>query len=142
MAALYPPFIWQRTEIGGKVEPYDFVATVDGKAVGRIMRIPYHPQKGMWRWGLHLMVPHVNYRELPPLGGTAQTRTEAIEGIRWAFDLVCEEKLKADLQAGREPINVMDYLCSYPCCAKPGMGEHGLCYEHDAKRRREMGEAA
>ena len=141
MTAPTTPFIWRRTEIGGTVEPCDFVATINGKAIGRIMRIPFHPRQGCWRWGLTLMAPHVNYRDLPPLGGIAETKAEAVAGIRWAFDLICEEKRKADLQAGREPIIVMDYLCSYPCCTKPGMGEHGLCYEHDAARRRDLGMA-
>lgn len=141
MAAPVLPFIWRRTEFDGAAVPYDFMATIDGKGIGRIRRIPHEPQKGCWRWSLTLSVPGVDYQKLEPLHGTAQTKAEAVERIGWAFDIVCNAKQASDLDAGRAPAGVLDHLCSYPGCTHGGFTTPSgqLCYRHAAAARKMAG---
>ena len=130
--------MWRRTVIGGQTAPYDFEATVDEKGIGRITRIPHGPKEGCWSWALHLSVPGVDYQRLGPLHGVEQSKAEAIDSVRRAFDLVSNAKLELDLAGGKEPAGVFENVCSHPGCphwSPPG----DLCYKHAAEARRTGG---
>ena len=132
-------FIWRRTDFGDGPKRHDFLATVANKAIGRIYRIPHHPNYGCWRWSLTLTVPGVPYPQLPPRNGIAETKEEAIEQIGWAFALVRDAKEQSDIEAGCAPAGVLDHLCSFGDCTLPGHGEPRLCYGHGQHWRSMVG---
>lgn len=135
MAAHSLTIVWQRTVIGGETAPCDFVATLGGKAVGRIFRIPHHPNKGCWQWSLTLSVPWVQYSAISPHGGMTQTKAEAVEEIRQVVARLHEAKRQSDIQRGVPGEGLFADICSIGSCTKPGYGSPRLCYAHAQSKR-------
>lgn len=80
---------WRRTCLNGEIIQYDFCLEDDeGKSVGRIYRIPHHPNEGKWSWSVTKMDRRLDYTKLPPRHGLAETKDEAVRLVIEAYDYV------------------------------------------------------
>ena len=85
--------VWRRTNICGEVIPHhDFSATdkTVGRTVGRIYRIPQGPSEGRWMWSMTYRPSGgvVDFRQLPLLHGTEDSKAAAVERVGWAYEVM------------------------------------------------------